>query len=212
MNHALVLACGNPLRGDDGIAVVIARYFRAEFCGPETDIRSSQQWTPELAEPISQSDIVLFVDASATLPPGKIQFKKVEPAQEFSSSMTHTISPEALLALSVQLYSRTPECAYLLTIGGESFDYPDHLSESVRSAIPVALDLIKAALCGVSLPETPFALKTPLRNASLLFSPRSPCAIVSYSFHVLSTHQLGACSQSFHAGTADYSCFRNKAA
>jgi hydrogenase maturation protease len=103
MNHALVLACGNPLRGDDGIAVVLARYFRAEFCEPETDIRSSQQWTPELAEPISQSDIVLFVDASAMLPPGKIQFKIVEPVQEFSASMTHTIGPEALLVLSVQL-------------------------------------------------------------------------------------------------------------
>lgn len=156
MNHALVLACGNPLRGDDGIAVVLARYFRAEFCEPATDIQSSQQWTPELAEPISQSDIVLFLDASATLPPGKIQFNKVEPAREVSSTMTHSMRPEALLALSALLYSRTPERAYLLTIGGESFDYPDHLSEPVRSAIPVALDLIKAALSGVSLPESPF--------------------------------------------------------
>jgi Ni,Fe-hydrogenase maturation factor len=111
---------------------------------------------PRTGRAISQSDIVLFVDASATLPPGKIQFKIVEPAQEFSSSMTHTISPEALLALSVQLYSRTPECAYFLTIGGESFGHPDHLSEPVRSAIPVALDLIKAALSGVSLHENPF--------------------------------------------------------
>jgi hydrogenase maturation protease len=108
MNHALVLACGNPLRGDDGIAVVLARYFRAEFCERETDIRSSQQWTPELAEPISQSDIVLFVDASAMLPPGKIQFKIVEPVQEFSASMTHTIGPEALLVLSVQLSIPAP--------------------------------------------------------------------------------------------------------
>jgi hydrogenase maturation protease len=153
MNHALVLACGNPLRGDDGVAIVLARYFRAEFCEPETDIRSSQQWTPDLAEQISQSDIVLFLDASATLPPGKVQFKRVEPAREFSSSMTHTLSPEALLALAVQLYSRRPERAFLLTIGGESFDHADRLSEPVRSAIPVAMDLIKATLSGVSLPE-----------------------------------------------------------
>ncbi|HEY1468991.1 MAG TPA: hydrogenase maturation protease [Candidatus Acidoferrum sp.] len=156
MNHALVLACGNPLRGDDGIAVVLARYFQAAFCEPETDVKSSQQWTPELAEPISQSDIVLFLDASTTLPPGKIQFNKVEPAREVSSTMTHSMRPEALLALSVQLYSRRPERAYLLTIGGESFEHPDHLSEPARSAIPVALDLIKAALSGVSLPENPF--------------------------------------------------------
>ena len=154
MNHALLLACGNPLRGDDGIAVLLARYFRAALCEPQTKIQSSQQWTPDLAQQISQSDIVLFLDASATLPPGKVQFKKLEPAREFSSSMTHSISPEALLALAAQLYSRRPERAFLLTIGGESFDHADRLSEPVRSAIPVAMDLIKAALSGVSLPES----------------------------------------------------------
>lgn len=156
MNHALVLACGNPLRGDDGIAVLLARYFRAEFCEPETDIQSLQQWTADLAEPISQSDVVLFLDASATLAPGKVQLKNVEPAREFSSNLTHTMSPEVLLALAVQLYSRKPERAFLLTIGGASFDHADVLSEPVRAAIPVALDLIKAALSGVSLPETSF--------------------------------------------------------
>jgi hydrogenase maturation protease len=156
MNHALVLACGNPLRGDDGVAVVLARYFRAEFCEPETDIQSSQQWTPDLAEQISQSDIVLFLDASATLPPGKVQFKRVELAREFSCSMTHTMSPEALLALAVELHSRRPERAFLLTIGGESFDHADRLSEPVHSAMPVAMDLSKATLSGVSLPEITF--------------------------------------------------------
>jgi hydrogenase maturation protease len=115
-----------------------------------------QQWTPDLAGPISQSDVVLFLDASATLAPGKVQLKNVEPAREFSSKLTHTMSPEALLALAVQLYSRKPERAFLLTIGGASFDHADVLSEPVRAAIPVALDLIKAALSGVSLPETFF--------------------------------------------------------
>jgi hypothetical protein len=59
---------------------------------------------------------------------------------------------KALLALAVQLYSRKPERAFLLTVGGGSFDHADRLSQP----IPVALDLIKAALSGVSLPETSF--------------------------------------------------------
>jgi hypothetical protein len=66
------------------------------------------------------------------------------------------MGPEALLALAAQLYSRRPERAFLLTIGGESFDHADHLSEPARSAIPVAMDLIKATLSGVSLPEVSF--------------------------------------------------------
>jgi hydrogenase maturation protease len=154
MNRALVLACGNPLRGDDGIAVVLAHYLRVEFCEPETVIQSLPQWTPELAESISQSDIVLFLDASATLQPGNVQLKNVRAAGEFSSSLTHSLSPETLLGLAAQLYSSAPERAYLLTIGGESFDQADQLSATVRSAIPHALNLIKAALSGVSVPET----------------------------------------------------------
>ena len=154
MNRALFLACCNSLRGDDGIAILLARYIRNEFCEPQTEIQSLQQWTPELAESISQSDIVLFLDASATLPPGQVHLKMIQPARKFSSKMTHSISPESLLALAVQLYSNAPERAFLLTIGGESFDHADRLSESVRSAIPHALDLIKAALSDVSLPDT----------------------------------------------------------
>jgi len=79
MNHALVLACGNPLRGDDGIAVLLARYFRAEFCEPETDIQSLQQWTPDLAEPISQSDVVLSSMLLLRSRPGKFSSRTLSP-------------------------------------------------------------------------------------------------------------------------------------
>ena len=78
-------------------------------------------------------------------PPGRLRayaFKNVEPADEFSSNLTHTTSPEALLALAVQLYSRKPERAFLLTIGGASFDHADVPSEPVRAAIRAALGLI----------------------------------------------------------------------
>ena len=67
--------------------------------------------------------------------------------------MTHAMNPEALLALAVQLYSHAPARAFLLTVGGQSFDHADQLSEPAHSAIPQALDLIKATLSGVSLPE-----------------------------------------------------------
>jgi hydrogenase maturation protease len=153
MKRALILACGNPLRGDDGIAPLLARSLRAEFCDPQTETRSVQQWTPELAQPISASEIVLFLDASITLQPGEVRLRRLEPAREFPLSVTHSISPESLLALAVQLYSRAPEQAFLLTIGGASFDHADQLSEPVRSAVPRAMDQIKAVLSGVSLPE-----------------------------------------------------------
>jgi hypothetical protein len=56
-NHALVLACGNSLRGDDGLVSCGARFLHAGFCDPRTEILASQQWTRELAEPIRRADL-----------------------------------------------------------------------------------------------------------------------------------------------------------
>jgi Ni,Fe-hydrogenase maturation factor len=131
----------------------IARYLRAGFCDPQTEIQSSQRWTPELAEAISQSELVLFLDASAALRPGEIQLRAIEPASESSTCRPQSLSPESLLGLARQLYAKTPEQAFLITIGGESFDHPDQFSEPVRLAIPEALNQIKAVFSGVSLPK-----------------------------------------------------------
>jgi hydrogenase maturation protease len=156
MNHALVLACGNSLRGDDGLAVAIARFLHAGFCDPRTEILASQQWTPELAEPISRADLVIFLDASVSLSPGSIRLQSVAPAAPRPGSLTHSVTPGALLGLAKQLYERVPERAYLLTVGGESFEYPERLCHSVLRAIPAVLTQIKALLSCVSLPLAEF--------------------------------------------------------
>jgi hydrogenase maturation protease len=153
MNHALVLACGNPLHGDDGVAFFIARYLRAGFCDSQTEIKSFQRWTPEPAEAISESELVLFLEASGNLRAGEVQLRAIQPAGESSAGRTQLISPESLLALARQLYGNTPEQAFVITIGGESFNRPDEFSEPVRLAIPEALNQIKALLSGVSLPK-----------------------------------------------------------
>jgi len=44
--------------------------------------------------------------------------------------------------------------AFLLTIGGESFEHGDEFSSTVRRAIPTALTQIRALVSGVTLPET----------------------------------------------------------
>jgi len=152
MNHALVLACGNSLRGDDGLGPAVAGFLLAGFCDPRTKIVASQQWTPELAEAISRADLVIFLDASVSLPPGKIRLQSIQPAISAPRSLTHSTTPEGLLTLAKQLYGNVPESAYLLTVGGESFEQPERLSHPVRQAIPVVLTQIKALLSGVSLP------------------------------------------------------------
>ena len=67
----LILACGNPLRGDDGAAWHLAE--QAQSIGLPNNVRLilQQQWTPELAEDIAQASAVLFVDCSIAAPPGR---------------------------------------------------------------------------------------------------------------------------------------------
>ena len=153
MIRALILACGNSLRGDDAVALQVARQLRAGLCEPETVIHFSTQWAPEQAESISESEMVIFVDASAVLPSGTVQSKKVSPKRDAPDSFSHSCSPEGLLALAKQLYGVVPPRAFLITIGAQSFDFSEELSEPVKLAIPEALALIKAILSGVSLPS-----------------------------------------------------------
>lgn len=148
MSRALVLACGNTLRGDDGVAPYIAKLLRDDCSDPQIEIRSDQQWPPELAEPISQAEIVIFVDASSNLPPGKIACRKLKPAPPSQPSFTHQTSPATLLSLANQLYGRGPAQVFLVTVGGSSFDLVEELSEPVRKAVPEAVKQIKEMLSG----------------------------------------------------------------
>jgi len=142
MNRALVLACGNPQRGDDGVALHIAKFLENSSGVPEMAIRFQQQWTPELAEPISESEIVVFVDSSGDAVPGTIAYRQIQPSPRLSPGLSHHCSPESLLALAKELYGKQPARAYLVTVCGVSFALSEVLSEPVRQAIPRAVEIV----------------------------------------------------------------------
>jgi len=153
MKQTLVLACGNSLRGDDGVAFQVVDCLRRDKCDPGTEFQSQPQWTPELAEAISRVEVVIFVDASAGMTPGEIACRQVRSATNLSPGMTHQTSPESLLLLAKEIYGKHPSEAYLVTIGGASFELQEVLSESVRRAIPRSVERIKALLAGAAMPE-----------------------------------------------------------
>jgi hydrogenase maturation protease len=153
MRRALVLACGNVQRGDDGVALQVANCLRRGLCDPETEIRCQTQWTPELAEPISKAELVIFVDAGSDPTPGSISCKHVVSTGTALPVTTHHSSPESLLLLADQLYGNGPAQAFLMTIAGARFEFEEGLSDPVRRAIPHAIERIKALLSGVTIPE-----------------------------------------------------------
>jgi len=130
--NALVIGYGNSLRGDDGAGPFVADQLGA-------DAIACHQLTPELAEPISRARRVIFVDAHAGVPAGRIS---IQPIQARASAGIHRFDPEALLAWAQQLYGHAPE-AVLIGIGGETFALGEGLSPAAKRAALEALRAIR---------------------------------------------------------------------
>jgi hydrogenase maturation protease len=163
MTPSLILACGNPLRGDDAVALHLARSLREQLAGPEIIVHTTQQWTPELAQPLSRCSLAIFLDASSRFSPGFVHCEAVTPfLGENHALLTHSCNPALLLLISRQLYGHVPKRSYLLTVGAQSFAFSFSLSSVVQRAIPEALDRIKSILSGTTYPPSVLrALATP---------------------------------------------------
>jgi hydrogenase maturation protease len=134
MARVLVLGYGNPLRSDDGLGWQVAVQLFRTNASPEVQVLPCHQLTPELAEPVSRADVVLFVDCTREGSPGEFHWAELGP-QSGPIAFTHHISPTALLDLSSELYGACPK-AYLLSICGECFEAGDSLSPAVDRMLP----------------------------------------------------------------------------
>ncbi len=115
--RCLILACGNTLRGDDGIGPWLAQWAEERFDDePGVRVLSRQQWTLELAEEISTAETVLFIDCSATDLPGSVSIRAAQPAAVESLATHHLGAPE-LLGLASKLYASLPRTALLMSVG-----------------------------------------------------------------------------------------------
>jgi hydrogenase maturation protease len=162
LNRCLILACGNTLRGDDGVGPWLADWARNRFRSePGVRVLSSQQWTPELAEEIAHARSVLFVDCSIDSIPGSVRLLPVKPAAGSAPGLaTHHQGAPELLALSRELYDTLPQDAFLLTIGAGSMELGEAFSDPVKAAFPEARRLLEATVArllgGVQPSEPPF--------------------------------------------------------
>ncbi len=146
MGGVLILACGNPLRGDDAVAWRIAESLQGLVACSDAEIVCSQQLAPEMAESVSRAECVIFVDASAAAPPGCVSLVPIAADKDCPASLTHQLNPAAILALSNALYGKSPTRAVLLTVGGERFELSEGLSPAVSQAVPEAVERIEGLL------------------------------------------------------------------
>ena len=143
---ALVLACGNTLRGDDGVAWQIASLLADDPLLQNVEVILSQQFLPEHSEPLSRASVVVFIDCSALTAAGKIAAERVEAATELPRIMTHHLDPASLLRIALDLYGRIPAQATVVTVGGESFEFGAELSPVVAASVEQAANAVREML------------------------------------------------------------------
>ena len=145
--RCLILACGNTLRGDDGVGLWLADWAERRFSDqPGVRIIADHQWTPELAQDVAQAQSVLFIDCSLDSPPGSVNLTPVEPAADAQVRATHHLGAAELLALAQRLYNSLPRNAQMLTIGAASTGLTEEFSPAVAAALPEACRLIEETL------------------------------------------------------------------
>lgn len=118
------------------------------FSPVTASVVACQQLTPELAEPISRAETVVFVDARVGELVGVIKCEPIYPAAPSSATLAHHTEPAGLLALAQKLCSTTPQRAFLLMMRTMQFGYSENLSPEVQKAIPEAIERIRKILDG----------------------------------------------------------------
>jgi hydrogenase maturation protease len=168
MRGVLVIACGNPLRGDDAVGGQIIETLRNELEDAGIAPQAVHQLTPELAEEISQTETVIFVDAAASSPAGTVAIKRIQKASA-PLRFTHSLMPETLLALAHALYGKVPHESLLVRVGARRFDFSEKVSEEVEhsaaEAVAAIRSIVKSAIpreCIFRSPASIARRETPL--------------------------------------------------
>ncbi len=138
----LIVAYGNPLRSDDGLAWRAADALEAKLRSPKVEILRLHQLTPELAEKFSRAQAVIFIDAASAdgeeRRPGEIRIEEIH-AEEAGSSVpsrfSHHLTPAVVVALAAQLFG-TRARAFSVTLTGQDFGHGESLSAAVQDSLP----------------------------------------------------------------------------
>jgi hydrogenase maturation protease len=138
-----LIGYGNPGRGDDGLGPALAARI-ADV--PGLDVSHDYQLTVDHALMIADADRVIFVDA---LLRSGAAFEFGPTTASTSHDVTsHSLSPQAVLALCKTLYSRAPK-AFVLGITGHEFgEVKEGLSCQAETNLALAEAFLRDWLAG----------------------------------------------------------------
>ena len=135
MIPVLIVGYGNPLRSDDGAGRRAADALAGVWPEDRVRVETAHQLLVEMAASAAEAGFVVFIDAARGAAPGWIDVRLVAPDARADDSLTHRVTPQALLAAAKLWYGRAPEAA-LVSIGGADFGHGERLSPAVEAALP----------------------------------------------------------------------------
>lgn len=136
---ALIIGYGSTLRGDDGVGPRVVELLQTAGL-PGVETIPCHQLTPELADPISRSRMVIFVDAAVDVPDGLVRVEPVSPMPAHQV-MVHTVSPQTLLHLAKSVFGHCPP-AWTVAIPVAAMDIGEQLSPLADSGAQTACQRI----------------------------------------------------------------------
>jgi hydrogenase maturation protease len=135
MPTVLIVAYGNPLRCDDGVAWRAADALENKFSS-DVEILHLHQLTPDT---VRNFGTVILVDAASCdgsqQKPGMIRVEEIRGVTSEPARFSHVLSPKKVFDLALQLFGACPR-AFVITVAGEKFGHGDFLSAPVASALP----------------------------------------------------------------------------
>ena len=145
--RTLVIAVGNPSRGDDAAGPLLADRLASWLNDPSHGDRSTgahtitvlcdQQLMVEHAYDLRDRDRVLFIDAAAKQ--GEpVQWQRVELSASGPAISSHQCTPSQLLHLCAHTLQIPPPQAWLLSLRGEGFELGAPLSATMHVAMDQA--------------------------------------------------------------------------
>jgi hydrogenase maturation protease len=139
----LVLAVGNPSRGDDALGPELAARVEAAAL-PGVEVITEFQLQVENALDLDGRERVVFVDAG-TGTPGPFELRRAQPAEDFLHT-SHALSPEAVLATYKRITGNEPPEAWVLCVRGEAFELGEGLSGAAATNLEAAWEALRRQL------------------------------------------------------------------
>ena len=145
--RTLILGWGNPGRLDDGLGPAFVEALETMDL-PGVEVDADYQLQIEDAAEVATFHRVVFVDAdrSGAEPFWLRRLDSSPHGARAASFTTHSVSPNAILTMSRELFDAEPE-GWLLGIRGYEFsDFGEGLSDRARRNLRQAVDFVSSAL------------------------------------------------------------------